>query len=116
MSLSRRGVFVAFVIVVSAAIVMGAFWIFQSRRSPTVTTREITVIGGETKEDQYVVGFALLGGNISSPGPTIRVRKGHQVTITFKNVHGTFSEARIAHDFVVVAEKDRLAKPLWARR
>jgi hypothetical protein len=35
------------------------------------------------------------------------------MTITLENVHGQFDEESISHDFVVVAEQDELAEPLW---
>ncbi len=63
-------------------------------------------------------GFAFEGEVITSPGPTIRVRKGETVTITFENVHfwddGTpFHEP---HNFTIVADKDvglPRMEPLW---
>lgn len=85
-------------------------------RPITISRRVFSIIGGELKEDYETAGFALFGGNITSPGPTIRVRKGDQVTITFKNVHGTFSLEYIPHNFVVVAEKKESAEPLWGAK
>jgi len=80
---------------------------------------EFVVIGGNTirdEEDRRKPGFALEGEDITSPGPTITVRVGEPVTITFKNVHD-FPEP---HDFTIVAEMDNLAlltkllvDPLW---
>ncbi len=80
---------------------------------------ELVVIGGVTVPEEgsrIKPGFALEGEDITSPGPTIRVRAGEPVTITFKNVHD-FPEP---HDFTIVAEMDNLAlltkllvDPLW---
>ena len=77
------------------------------------------VIGGDVIPEEgapTTAGFALEGEDITSPGPTITVRAGEPVTITFKNVHD-FPEP---HDFVIVAEMDNLAllskplvDPLW---
>ena len=50
------------------------------------------------------------GEDLVSPGPTITVRAGQAVTITFKIADERVPES---HDFVIVAEKDRLAEPLW---
>lgn len=66
-------------------------------------------------------GFAVAGEEITSPGPTLRVRKGETVTITFENAHvwedgKPFGEP---HNLVVVADKDarRLdLKPLWGAK
>ena len=63
-------------------------------------------------------GFAVEGEDITSPGPTITVRKGETVTITFENAHfrpggRPFGEP---HNFTVVADKDvRVGdmEPLW---
>ncbi len=82
---------------------------------------EFVVIGGATIPDNEEgsgrkPGFALEGEEITSPGPTITVRVGEPVTITFKNAHD-FPEP---HDFTIVAEMDNLAlltkllvDPLW---
>jgi FtsP/CotA-like multicopper oxidase with cupredoxin domain len=75
---------------------------------------ELSIVGGEVKEDAEVGGFAFEGDHVVSPGPTIRVRAGQEVTITFKNVHGQyFGESFIPHNLVVAATKDQDAKPLW---
>ncbi len=86
---------------------------------PTPTPAAHVVIGGETIPEEgspIKPGFALEGEDITSPGPTITVRAGEPVTITFKNVHD-FPDP---HDFVIVAEMDNLAllskllvDPLW---
>lgn len=68
--------------------------------------KELVIIGGETKGDAEKGGFAFQGEAITAPGPTIRVRVGDRVRITFENVHGAFYGESIPHDFVVVAEKD----------
>jgi FtsP/CotA-like multicopper oxidase with cupredoxin domain len=75
---------------------------------------ELSIVGGEVKEDSEVGGFAFEGDVVVSPGPTIRVRTGQEITITFKNVHGQyFGETYIPHNLVVAATKDQDAKPLW---
>jgi plastocyanin len=58
-------------------------------------------------------GFGFEGEDIVSPGPTIVVKAGQPVTITFENVHEGFP---VEHNFVIVAEKDKYADradPLW---
>jgi len=71
---------------------------------------ELVVIGGVTIPEEGALniikpGFALEGEDITSPGPTITVRAGQAVTITFKNLHDLnephFTEP---HDFTIVAE------------
>jgi nitrite reductase (NO-forming) len=76
--------------------------------APTATAgaEELVLNGGETREDAEKGGFALQGREITAPGPTIRVRAGARVRITFENVHGAFHGESVPHDFVVVAEKD----------
>lgn len=77
-------------------------------------TKKLSIVGGELKDDSEAAGYALEGGDVVSPGPTIRVRTGERVTITFKNVHGQYSrETYIPHNLVVTATKDEHAKPLW---
>ncbi len=81
---------------------------------------ELVVVAGAVLESGVVRGggFAVEGEDITSPGPTIRVRKGETVTITFENAHfrpggRPFGEP---HNFTVVADKDvRLDEmvPLW---
>ncbi len=80
---------------------------------------EFVVIGGAViayEDPDKRAGYALEGEDITSPGPSITVRVGEPVTITFKNVHD-FPEP---HDFTIVAEMDNLAllskllvDPLW---
>lgn len=103
----------AIIIAAVAAIVIGA--IVTSRREAT-SSREFSMITGETKENQEIAGYALLGSNITSPGPTIRVRKSDRVTITLKNVHGTFYGEKIPHNFVVVRKKEESAAVLWGAK
>lgn len=75
---------------------------------------ELSIVGGEVKDDSEVGGFAFEGDDVVSPGPTIRVRVAEPVTITFENVHGQyFGENIIPHNLVVTATKDERAKPLW---
>ncbi|MGH2694261.1 MAG: multicopper oxidase domain-containing protein [Actinomycetota bacterium] len=76
---------------------------------------DFVLITGELRREGFaeLAGYALKGDEITSPGPTIRLRAGEEVTVTLENVHGRFDEESIAHDFVVVAEQDELAEPLW---
>lgn len=104
------------IVVAAAAIVLGATFFFQ--RAPRGTKIELMIIGGETREGEKG-GFAILGEDIISPGPTIQVKKGDQVTITFRNVHGTYSRERVSHNFVVVAEIKHFpeaTEPLWGAK
>ncbi len=55
-------------------------------------------------------GYGFEGEDIVSPGPTIVVKAGQPVTITFKNVEERFP---VEHNFVIVAEKQSSADPLW---
>ncbi len=70
---------------------------------------------GDTRE---VTGFGVEGEDITSPGPTIRVRKGETVTITFENAH-YYEDGRpfqSSHNFTVVEDKDvpvLQMEPLW---
>jgi len=115
--MNRRTLLPLVSLLVIGAIVIGAILVF--RGAPTGTRKELTIIGGETRKDWEKGGFALLGGEVTSPGPTIRVKKGDQVTITFRNVHGTYARERISHNFVVVAEIKtfpRFAEPLWGAK
>ncbi len=81
---------------------------------------EFVVLGGVVIPDEGTPqegGFALEGEDITSPGPTITVRAGEPVTITFKVADEIVPEP---HDFFIVAEKDypevllaKLEGPLW---
>ena len=65
----------------------------------------LTVIGGVVIPEEGPPregGFALEGEDLVSPGPTITVRAGEPVTITFKVVDEIVPEP---HDFVIVSEK-----------
>jgi FtsP/CotA-like multicopper oxidase with cupredoxin domain len=66
------------------------------------------LVTGELRREAFaqLAGFALEGGEITSPGPTIRLQAGDEVTITLENEHGQLDEESISHDFVVVAEQD----------
>lgn len=64
---------------------------------------EITIIGGEISATKF--GFALEGQNLTTPGPTIKVKVGDTVKITFKNVGGAQDQP---HSFVVVLDGDRI--------
>ena len=73
----------------------------------------LTVLGGVVIPEEGSPregGYALEGEDVISPGPTIMARAGQRVTINFKVADEIVPEP---HDFVVVAEKDRLADPLW---
>lgn len=75
---------------------------------------QFSIVGGEIKGDSELAGYAFEGADVVSPGPTIRVRAGRPLTITFKNVHGQyFGETYIPHNLVVTATKDEDAQPLW---
>ena len=73
---------------------------------------EFVVIGGGIiPEEGFIVGgYSFEGEDIVSPGPIIVVKAGQPVTITFKNVEERFP---IEHNFVIVAEKQSSADPLW---
>ena len=73
----------------------------------------LTVLGGVVVPEEGPPregGYALEGEDVMSPGPTIVARAGQQVTITFKVADEIVLEP---HDFVIVAEQDKLADPLW---
>ncbi len=82
------------------------------------TTKELVLVAGFPPGDTTKTGFGVEGEDITSPGPTIRVRKGETVTITFENAHyyedgRPFTEG---HNFNVVEDKDvstLLMEPLW---
>lgn len=52
-------------------------------------------------------GYAVEGEEVTSPGPTLRLQAGKEVTITVENGD------RFGHDFNIVAEKRSDAEPLW---
>ncbi len=109
----------AHLFVVALALLVAAIAAACGASEPTPTPAAHVVIGGDVIPEEGApteAGFALEGEDITSPGPTITVRAGEPVTITFKNVHD-FPEP---HDFVIVAEMDNLAllskplvDPLW---
>ena len=92
--------------------------------APTVNLsagEELVLIAAAFGDDygvSWLAGFAVGGEEITSPGPTIRVRKGETVTITFENAH-YFEDGRpwqAPHNFMVVADKDVVGsriEPLW---
>ncbi|HLE78165.1 MAG TPA: plastocyanin/azurin family copper-binding protein [bacterium] len=96
-----------------AAIVALLIGLWAVQQSPSADSRQFALIVGETKEDAEVGGYALVGAPITSPGPTIRVRKGDRVTITLSNVHGIYHGEKVPHNLVVVTEKEQSAEPLW---
>jgi FtsP/CotA-like multicopper oxidase with cupredoxin domain len=81
---------------------------------------ELALVAGLSGDASgHDLGYAVEGEDINSPGPTIRVRKGESVTITFENAHyleGGTPEPRVTHNFTVVADKDvpwARMEPLW---
>lgn len=106
-------------LLVIAAIIIGAILVLQPRRFATVTMSHLVIVGGEVIDSPLFASFARVGENITSPGPTIRVKKGNRVTITFVNVHGYSRLHRLSyglplpsdgypHNFVVVTDKKEL--------
>jgi len=82
------------------------------------TTKELVLVAGFPLGDTSKGGFGVEGEDITSPGPTIRVRKGETVTITFENAHYLESGRPFGepHNFTVVEDKDEflsLLEPLW---
>ncbi len=80
---------------------------------------ELVLVAGFVPGSIRTIGFAFEGEEITSPGPTIEVRKGETVTITFENAHyyedgRAFSES---HNLTVVEDKDlhpvSQMEPLW---
>lgn len=87
--------------------------------STPAAIEELMIIGAETRADGEKGGYALEGGEITSdPGPTIRVKVGEPVRITFDNVH--FHGESIEHDFAIVADKHTFTPltpdALWGAR
>jgi len=80
----------------------------------------IVIVSGVATEDpeNFAYGFSFEGEEVTSPGPTITVRKGETVTITFKN-ETSFENGNPAygpHNFTIVADKDVNVsdmQPLW---
>jgi plastocyanin len=91
----------------AAAALAGCFFAAGCGGGEPSRPMELAVIGGETRGSGEQGGYALEGGEIrSNPGPTIRVKVGEPVTMTFDNVHGRFYGESIEHDFAIVADKD----------
>lgn len=74
------------------------------------TPLSFTIIGENLAGGAFRSAFALEGEDLASPGPTITVRAGQSVAITFKN---TGESLPADHNFVIVAEKSADAEPLW---
>ena len=80
---------------------------------------ELVLVAGFPPGVTTKAGFGVEGEDITSPGPTIRMRKGETVTITFENAHyleggSPFPEP---HNFTVVEDKDVPVfemEPLWS--
>ena len=100
----------------------------EVQASPTVEVATINLSAGEElvlvygagftdDPEDILAGYAAEGEEISSPGPTIRVRKGETVTITFENAHYFDGEPfPEKHNFAVVTDKDvpvHEMEPLW---
>jgi len=64
-----------------------------AQMKPTVT---LTIDGGEISPTKF--GFGLEGKNLTSPGPTLEVKVGDVVQITFKNIGGRMNQP---HTFVI---------------
>jgi FtsP/CotA-like multicopper oxidase with cupredoxin domain len=81
---------------------------------------EVVLVAGLLLADgsNWLAGFAVEGGQITSPGPTIKVRRGETVTITFENAV-YLEDGRpfgAPHNFTIVADKDvplPEMEPLW---
>ncbi len=108
----------------------------QAQESPTVAEEEpeptfeaptvdladgeelVLVAGWAGDPSDRLGGYAVEGEEITSPGPTIRVREGDTVTITFENAHfwedgRPFGEP---HNITIVRDKDESVwemQPLW---
>ncbi len=90
----------------------------QARTLTLSAGEELVLVAGFPPGVTEKAGFGVEGEDITSPGPTIRVRKGETVTITFENAHyrETGSPFPEPHNFTIVADKDvpRLEmEPLW---
>ena len=79
----------------------------------TPATREFTLITGELRDNSEIGGFAFLGDEITSPGPTIRVKKGVEITVTLTNKHGYAWSENINHNFEILPEKKSTGDTLW---
>lgn len=73
-------------------------------QTPTAPALEIRVFGGEVGGR---FGFGPSPGNITSPGPTLRLRLGQPVRIVFVNV------GQIPHSFAVVQAPREDSPPLF---
>ena len=86
----------------------------QNDPAPTIEPTEapvmFTVIGENILGGPVRSAFAFEGEDLDSPGPTITVRSGQSVSITFKN---SGERMPADHNFVVVAERTVDAEPMW---
>ncbi len=64
--------------------------------APAKATVTLIIDGGEITPTKF--GFALGGKNLTSPGPTLTVKVGDVVQITFKNIGGKMNQP---HTFVI---------------
>lgn len=71
---------------------------------------DIVLFTGSAPQGLDNGGFGFEEGDVSSPGPEIRVTAGAPLTLVLQNI----SEEFLSHDFTVVAEKDESSEPLWA--
>jgi FtsP/CotA-like multicopper oxidase with cupredoxin domain len=80
---------------------------------------ELALVGGfSSGGSDNELGYAVEGEEITAPGPTIKVRKGDTVTISFENAQyrEDGSPDAVQHNFTVVADKDvpfAKMEPLW---
>ena len=58
------------------AFVLLACLLLLSACQTSATASEFTLITGELRDNSEIGGFAFSGDEITSPGPTIRVKKG----------------------------------------
>ena len=95
------GIIIAVVVVVVAVV----FLFFQTLPSEEV---EITLYAGEINNNT-VYAYGLERGNLTSPGPVLKVRVGSVVKLTLINV-GVIPHVFIVHDKL---EADPNIKPLF---
>lgn len=88
---------------------------------------ELVIVAGQPLGISTESGFAIKGEEFTTPGPTIRMRKGDTVTITFENGHYcdvdhpclNVTDGRPfwePHNWTIVADKDvpvSQMEPLW---
>ena len=95
------------------AFVLLACLLLLSACQTSATASEFTLITGELRDNSEIAGFAFSGDEITSPGPTIRVKKGDEITITLNNQHGYAFSENISHNFEILPEKKTTGDTLW---